>query len=230
MVNCGGGVRRLRERFDHTRTGPDLLEGVAGNHYYRRYRTAERFVTLALLNPVNSELLRRLPALGLPEWWLTSGCLFQTVWNVLSGRNPQSGIHDYDVIYFDPDSSWAAEDRWIRAAREAFVDLGVEVQVRNQARVHLWYPDKFGLPYAPLKRARHALRRYPCRASAVAISVTPEGEMALYAPFGFTPALRMLLDPNARLPIPHIYTAKTARWKTEWPRLQINPWPAEKEK
>ena len=30
-----------------------------------------------------------------------AGCLYQTVWNVLTGRDRGTGIEDYDLIYFD---------------------------------------------------------------------------------------------------------------------------------
>jgi hypothetical protein len=42
---------------------------------------------------------------------VTAGCLFQTVWNVVTDRPPTSGIKDYDIFYFDgTDLSWEAED------------------------------------------------------------------------------------------------------------------------
>ena len=48
----------------------------------------------------------------------SSGCLVQTVWNVLTRRAVDYGINDYDVFYFDPDTSWAAEDAVIRTAAQ----------------------------------------------------------------------------------------------------------------
>ncbi|WP_405407223.1 nucleotidyltransferase family protein [Streptomyces decoyicus] len=39
--------------------------------------------------------------MGLPGWYLTAGCLFQTVWNVVTDRSPISGIRDYDVFCID---------------------------------------------------------------------------------------------------------------------------------
>ncbi len=40
---------------------------------------ADRFISLALANPVNRAILQRMPALGFSDAWLVSGCLFQTV-------------------------------------------------------------------------------------------------------------------------------------------------------
>ncbi|WP_299521214.1 nucleotidyltransferase family protein [uncultured Serinicoccus sp.] len=52
-----------------------------------------------------------MPQLGLREWWLTAGAVFQNVWNAIEGRPAGYGINDYDVFYFDAeDLSWDAED------------------------------------------------------------------------------------------------------------------------
>src|SRR6185312_8448243 len=110
----------------------------------------DQFVDAVLRNPVNRIVLERLPQLGLPDCWLVSGGLFQTAWNVKTGRDPQYGIKDYDIFYFDPDTSYEAEDRAIRLARAVFADVTADIEVRNQARVHLWYGEKFGTPYPPL--------------------------------------------------------------------------------
>jgi hypothetical protein len=74
----------------------------------------ERFLEIVLADPVVGAILERAPALGQTDWWLTAGVLFQTVWNDLTGRPAGTGIRDADFFYFDPDTSWAAEDAVIR--------------------------------------------------------------------------------------------------------------------
>src|ERR1035438_416647 len=70
----------------------------------------EEFLAAALRNPANETIAREVFASALPDSWIVSGCLVQTVWNVLTGRVVDYGINDYDIFYFDPDTSWAAED------------------------------------------------------------------------------------------------------------------------
>ena len=52
------------------------------------------FIAAVLSNPINRTILERLPALNLPDAWLVSGALFQTVWNGLTSRPPGYGIRD----------------------------------------------------------------------------------------------------------------------------------------
>src|ERR1700733_2833030 len=98
----------------------------------------EDFLAACLRNPVNEAIADELLKLALPDAWIVSGCLVQTVWNVLTQRAVDYGIADYDVFYFDPDISWQAEDAVIRRLQGRLTKLGVKVEARNQARVHLW--------------------------------------------------------------------------------------------
>ena len=116
-------------------------------------KLAARIVEACLVNRVNAQILERFPKLGIRDWWLTSGCVAQTVWNMRTGRPATEGINDYDVVYFADDPSAEAEDQVIRDAGKLFADLPVTVEVRNQARVHLWYPEKYGIAYSPLTTA-----------------------------------------------------------------------------
>ena len=141
----------------------------------------------ALRNPVNKTVADELFKLALPDAWLVSGCLVQTVWNVLTGRAVDYGINDYDVFYFDPDTSWEAEDAVIRKLAERLARLGVTVEVRNQARVHLWYEKKHGLPYPPLRSSTEGIDRFLTRNTGIGIRRTQDG-YEVYAPDRFDDA------------------------------------------
>ena len=100
--------------------------------------------------------------LDLPDWLVVSGAVYQRVFNHLTGRDPDYGIKDYDLGYFDAaDTSYEAEDVVIRRVAAAFAPpLQGLVEVRNQARVHLWFEGKFGEAYAPLTCSAEALERF----------------------------------------------------------------------
>lgn len=178
----------------------------------------ECFVALALTNEANRRILERLPSLGLRDAWLVSGSLFQTVWNALTGRPPSYGIKDYDLFYFDVDTSFEAEDAAIQRVAKAFADLGGDVELRNQACVHLWYEGKFGTPYPPLRSAREGIDRF--LAPACMVGLQPDG--TLYAPMGLDDIATMTIRPNRT---PNFsaarYVEKAARWKLHWPELTV---------
>jgi hypothetical protein len=145
----------------------------------------------------------------------------QTVWNVRTGRAAGYGIADYDIFYFDRDVSWEAEDSVIRQLNAAFAKLGVTVEARNQARVHLWYPDKHGLPYPPLTCSTDGIDRFLTRNTRIGLRRTREG-YEVYAPDGFDDAENLIVRPN---PGPNFsaenYATKAARWKARWPEITV---------
>ena len=94
--------------------------------------SAADFLAIVQRNPVVVEVLRRAESFALPDWYLTSGCLFQTVWNVLDGQEPTRGIRDYDLFYFDGSNpSWDAENAVIEKAATEFADCGGEAVRRR---------------------------------------------------------------------------------------------------
>jgi hypothetical protein len=177
-----------------------------------------------LADPTVAAVLERGPELGVGDWWLTAGVLFQTVWNGLTGRPPGTGIRDADLFYFDPDTSWAAEDAVIRRGAPLFADLPVPVEIRNEARVHLWYADHFGVPAPPFRDCRDAIDHFAAVCCCYGITVQPDGGLRVYAPHGYADLFAMVLRPNPRLAPQSVYEAKAARWLTEWPQLTALPW------
>ncbi|MHC2622965.1 hypothetical protein ACVIW2_004997 [Bradyrhizobium huanghuaihaiense] len=179
------------------------------------------FLALALRNPNNAAIIDALHRLALPDAWLVSGCLVQTVWNVLTGRAIDHGIADYDAFYFDPDTSWEAEDAVIRKLHERLAHLGVKFEIRNQARVHLWYPGKHGLPYPPLRSSTDGIDRFLTRNTQVGVRRAGDG-YEVYAPHGFGDVAGLIARPN---PGPNFsatnYVVKAARWKALWPELTV---------
>lgn len=183
------------------------------------------FKAIVRSNVYAETLLSRLAELDLPGWHLTAGCLFQTVWNALSGRDPTAGIRDYDVFYFDEDASWQAEDEVIRSSAESLRDLPVDVEVRNQARVHLWYPEKFGISCPPLTSAEDGIDSFLATACCLGVRQTHDGDRRVYAPRGFTDLYALVVRPNNLRGPRHVYESKAERWLREWPQLHVLPWP-----
>jgi uncharacterized protein len=177
-------------------------------------------------NDTLTEVLARALALDLPNWYLVAGCLYQTVWNVVTGQPAEAGILDYDLAYFDgSDLSWAAEDVAIQAGNGIFAGLPAPVQIRNQARVHLWYEPKFGLPCTPHQSTEAAIDTYEATAACLGVRLQANGQLRIYAPYGLSDVFNLVVRPNPVLAPRHVYQTKTARWRRQWPGLTVLPWP-----
>jgi len=160
----------------------------------------------------------------LPQWRLVAGCLYQTVWNVLTGRARGTGIRDYDLIYFDEDLSWAAEAAAIRRVAAAARGCVGPVEARNQARVHLWFESRFGSPYPRLSSADEGLRHYASVVHAVGVRLEDDDWLDVAALFGLGDVFAMVICPNRALDNAASHRAKARRAQAIWPEVTVIPW------
>jgi len=191
----------------------------------RRQQQLRRFETILRFDPDLMQLLASIRSVRLPQWRLVAGCLYQTVWNVLTGRVRGTGIKDYDLIYFDDDDlSWAAEDRIVRCVVAATRGCVGPVEVRNQARVHLWFEARFGTAYPRLSSADEALHRYASIVHAVGVRLEDDDRLDVAAPFGLDDLFAMVIRPNPVIENAVSHTHKAQRARAIWPEVVVLPW------
>jgi len=170
------------------------------------------------------DAFRAARGMDLPDWWIVSGALYGTVWNHLTGRPARMGIKDIDLFYFDPDTSWEAEDAVIARGAEVFAP-DPPVEIRNQARVHLWYEARFGRPCAPIADCTDAMRRFASPTHAVGMRLRADDGFDVAAPYGLEDVFAMRVAPNPARANRETHEAKAARQKRVWPELEVVPWP-----
>jgi len=98
-------------------------------------------------------------------------------------------------------------------------------EIRNEARVHLWYEHHFGVPCPPYPsteatidslRRDHLLPRCAPRT---------RRSLAHLRPHGLSDVFNLVVRPNPVLAPRHVYETKTHRWVQHWPELTVLPWP-----
>jgi len=158
--------------------------------------------------------------LALPDWLVFSGAVYQPVWNHLTGRAADHGLSDYDLGYFDAsDTSYEAEDAVIRRVAAALTPpLREMVEVRNQARVHLWFEHRFGEPYDALTHTAEALERFAAPAFAVGVRMEADSSLTIVAPFGLEDLFAMRIRPNPRREAKGLASI-VAKARARWPEL-----------
>jgi len=160
--------------------------------------------------------------LDLPDWRLFSGAVYQAVWNAQTGRPVGYGIKDYDIGYFDADTSWDAEDAVIKRVAAAFEPpLRDQVEVRNQARVHLWFEGKFGEPYDPLTCTDDAPARFVAPAFAVGVRLEADDGLSVVAPFGLEDVFAMTIRPNPTRGLAKGWERVIANARGRWPEITV---------
>ena len=179
---------------------------------------SEDFLAMALGHDHNRSILERLPALDVKQAWLVAGCLFGPVWNALSGQPSSANIRDYDIIYWDPDTSWEAEDAVIRRADDLLADLGIV----HQVRVPLWFEQRFGRPYPAIHRSADCIGRFVVACTCVGVRPRGSGDFEVCAPRGLHDLFSGILRPNPDNPTPHLFRAKCESYLGRWPWLKVD--------
>jgi hypothetical protein len=131
-------------------------------------------------------------------------------------------VRDYDLAYWDADTSYEAEDVFIKQAAALFPPpLNELVEVRNQARVHIWFEDHFGEPYEPLANSAEALSRFVAPAFGVGVRLEKDDSLTIEAPFGLEDLFAMTLRPNPNRPLARGWEKTTASALRRWPEVKI---------
>ncbi len=176
------------------------------------------------LNPVLKKVFDQAPDLGLESYYVGAGCIAQSVWNYVSGFPADRGISDIDFVYYDPNLSYDKENEVIVRVQALYRGIPIQMDVKNQARVHLWYERHFGYPIEPYGSVEAAINTWPTTATAVGIRRHADGEWHVYAPYGLNDLFGLIVRPNKTQITKEIYERKTARWAQIWPQLTIIPW------
>ena len=181
-----------------------------------------RLAEIVRADPALMHVLTTVRGLGLHDWRVFSGAVYQSVWNALTGRPAGYGVRDYDLGYFDSDTSWDAEDAVIKRVAAAFEPPFRDmVEVRNQARVHLWFEGRFGESYEALSGADEALARFVAPAFAVGVRLEDDDSISVAAPFGLEDVFSLTLRPNPQRPLARGWDKAVASATARWPELAV---------
>ncbi|MDQ0087741.1 hypothetical protein J2T12_001147 [Paenibacillus anaericanus] len=188
----------------------------------------ERLLNIVEKNPILIQVFERVQELGLESYYVGAGCIVQTVWNDVTNRPLNYGISDIDIVYFnDTDLSYRAEDEMITRGKKLLSDIPIQIDMKNQARVHLWYEEKFGTAIKPYKTIEAAIDTWPTTATSLGLRLDHTQNWTLYAPFGLDDLFNMVIRPNKSLISEAVYNSKVKKWTAKWPELEVVKWDQE---
>lgn len=169
--------------------------------------------------------VKRASHLDIENYYIGAGCITQTVWNYLSNLPLDYGIKDIDFVYYDNDNlDYTLENEIVTKLKQLYSDLNIEIDVKNQARVHLWYEERFGYPIEPYPSLEAAINTWPTTATAIGIRMDHHNELKVYAPFGLNDLFGKIVRANKAQITKEIFEAKASKWQSKWPDLTVIPW------
>ena len=169
------------------------------------------------------EILKILDNDGIKNYYVGAGCINQTVFNYLHGYNIDYGIKDYDIVYYDEDISYDSEDIVIKRLENKFKNLDVIVDIKNQARVHIWYYEKYGVKRIPYTSVEDAIASWGATITCIGVRLE-NGKLVVCAPYGLNDIFDMVIRPVKREFTKKWYDERAERWIRKWPKLSKIEW------
>jgi hypothetical protein len=159
---------------------------------------------------------------GPPDWLIGAGVVRNIVWDHLHGFGEPTPLADVDLVFFD--STDTSEGRECQVEEALRTQLpGLPWEARNQAAVHLWYPQKFGYEVEPFTSTTEAVASWPESATAVGVRLGDDDDLTVVAPCGLDDLLGMVHRRNPARVTVEEYERRlaTKRIAERWPRVTI---------
>lgn len=174
-------------------------------------------------NKILYNFMKQAENIGLHSYYIGAGCIAQTVWNYQLGNDLMYGISDFDLVYFDDsDLSHEQELNVLEKIKDLFND-DFELDVINEARVHLWYKDHFGFSIEPYTSLETAINTWPTTATSIGAKLEND-QLVVYAPFGLSDLFGGIIRANKKQVTKEIYENKSQKWLKLWPSLNYVFW------
>jgi len=180
-----------------------------------------RLKVLIESTPELMETAKICQSVGLPNFYIAGGAITQLIWNSLLERDPLDCVKDFDIVYFD--GSENKTEKWFESVIEAQLQHSIQIDVKNQANVHKWYPDKFGQFINPYTRVEQGIDSW-LSAFAVGFTLNIDGDILIYSPYGLKDAFNMRVKPNKIAMTENNYIKMTKSFKERWSSISVEPW------
>lgn len=178
---------------------------------------------ILLTNKVLINILKIIEKENIPNCYIGGGAINQTIFNYYHEYESNYGIKDYDIVYFDEDISYDKEDIIIKKLQKKIKHLNVETDIKNQARVHIWYYEKYNIKKIPYESVEDAISSWGSTITCIGVKYE-NNELKIVAPYGLNDIFSMILRPVKKNFTKEIYNQKAEEWMKKWPKLTKIEW------
>ena len=186
-------------------------------------------MTISILkeNKELMDMLDYIETLKLPNYYIAAGSVFQTIWNKMDNKDLNYNIKDIDVIYYnDKDLSVNKDLEYYELINNYCKNKGYkyEIDVSNEARMHLWKKEKFNIEVEPYTCSEDAINKWIATVHAIGITKIHD-ELKIYAPYGLSDIFSKTIRPiKHKYNTKEIYDKKAMSWNERFDSLNIIEW------
>ncbi len=188
----------------------------------------ETFISIIEKNKNLMAVLDYIAKLELPNFYIAAGSVFQTICNYYDKKDLNFGIKDIDIIYYNNSDLSVEKDLEYYNIINEYVKLNglnYEVDVSNEARMHLWKIEhNQGNNVEQYKNSEDAMSKWIATVHAIGITKVND-TIKIYAPYGLSDIYSRTIRPikhngNSK----ELYNKKVASWQNRFDNLNIIEW------
>lgn len=187
----------------------------------------EIFLEILEKNKELMEMLDYISTLNLPNFYIAAGSVFQTIWNFYDNNDLNSKIKDIDVIYYNNEDLSVEKDLEYYNIINDYVKskgFNYEVDVSNEARMHLWKSERENKKIEPYKNSEDAISKWIVTVHAIGIT-KENNKIKVYAPYGLSDIFSKTIRPirhkdNSK----ELYDKKTSSFIKRFHNLTVIEW------
>ncbi len=157
------------------------------------------------------------------NYYVGAGGVNQTVFNYYHGYDINYGIKDFDIVYYDSDESYEAEDIIIKDLENRLSHINTSFDIKNQGRVYIWYNEKYGTNRDKYKSVEDAISSWGATVTCVGVRLE-NNELKVYCPYGLNDIFSMIIRPVKKDFEKESYVKRANKWKEKWEKLKIVKW------
>lgn len=153
------------------------------------------------------------------NYYLSAGCINQTVFNYYHNYDINYGIEDYDIVYYDEDTSYEKEDKIIKDLEIRLKDLNLSFDIKNEKRVPIWYNEKYNANRKDYSSVEEAISRWGTTITCIGVRIEND-KLFVCAPYGLNDLFNLTLRPVKTDFTKEMYERKVAKWTSKWKNLK----------
>lgn len=196
-----------------------------------QYKTIDEQLKQAILilekNTELMDILDYVYNLKLPNFYIASGIIFQTIWNYYDKLPLNNNVKDIDIIYYNKDNISVNKDlEYYNLINNYRLSKGYRlgIDVSNEARMHLWKKEKLNIDIKPYINSEDAIGKWVATINSIGLTKNKDG-LKIYAPYGLSDIYSRTIRPiKQEYTSKDIYNKKVKSWSKRFNNLNIIKW------
>ncbi|MBR3161341.1 MAG: nucleotidyltransferase family protein [Bacilli bacterium] len=196
-----------------------------------QYKTIDEQLKQAILilekNTELMDILDYVYKLKLPNFYIASGIIFQTIWNYYDNLPLNNNVKDIDIIYYNKDDISVEKDlEYYDLINNYRLSKGYTfgIDVSNEARMHLWKKEKLNIDIEPYINSEDTIGKWVATINSIGLTKDKDG-LKIYAPYGLSDIYSRTIRPiKQEYTSKDIYNKKVKSWSKRFNNLNIIKW------